>query len=196
MIESLLQLGWLGLIALVCGIIYIVLASRAQYSAWFFGIVSCGIICFEDFTKYGLYADGVLQVFYVIMGVWALVTWKERDDDNLLKIEEWSIRHHLIYIVILLPISLVLGYFLEHYTSANLAIIDTVTSVFAVFATWLLVKRVKSNWIYWVVVDTIYLYIYGSQEAWFYVVLTLIYTIMAVVGYFHWKRLEVQQQVI
>lgn len=182
-------LGPLGSVALISGILYIWLASRAVYAAWYFGILSCCIIAFEDFTRYQLIADGVLQIFYVIMGLIALFSWKEVNEIGHLDIQTKDRKWHLTAIATLMVVGVLIGLALSRWTSASLPMLDTLTSVFAVFATWLMVDRDKSNWLYWMVINAIYLYIYGAQGAWFYVVLSLIYGVMSVYGWIKWQRL-------
>ncbi|MDX1684079.1 MAG: nicotinamide riboside transporter PnuC [Saprospiraceae bacterium] len=186
--ENFLELGILGSLALVFGVVYVILASRTNYYAWYFGIASCAIIAFEDFTRYGLFADGLLQIFYVLMGGYALFEWGKTDKSGRLIIVRKSLSWHIGYILLLLLLSIILGWVLNKWTEANLPYIDMTTSVMAVFATWLMVRRVLSNWIYWIIIDLTYLYIYGSQGAWFYVVLTMIYTLVAIYGYFEWSK--------
>jgi nicotinamide mononucleotide transporter len=186
-------MGVLGIIALVCGVVYVVLASRAVYISWLFGILSCAIIAYEDFTLYGLIADGWLQIFYILMGGLALAQWKKTDTSGQLEIQTWSVKRHSLIFVLGILISIPLGMLLRDLSLANLPVIDTVTSVFAVIATALMVFRIKENWIYWILIDTAYLYIYGAQGAWFYVALMFVYTIVAVLGWRKWTEIQREQ---
>ena len=188
MIETLSNLGMLGIIALVAGVVYVALASRKAYVGWYFGILSCAIIFYEDMTRYGLYADALLQVFYIFMGIQALFTWRKVDGEGQLAIQEMPLLWHLHRMAILGVIGIVIGFILAEIPEVNMAVLDTLTSVFAIFATWLMVHRVRSNWLYWIVIDITYMYIYGMQGAWFYVVLSGVYTVVAVLGWFGWKR--------
>ncbi len=49
---------------------------------------------------------------------------------------------------------------MANYTRADFAYLDTFTTVFAVFATYMLTKKVLENWLYWVVIDAVSIYIY------------------------------------
>ena len=194
-LETISGLGILGLIALIAGIIYVVLASRTNYYAWHFGILSCAIIAYEDFTRFQLFADGALQVFYVAMGLYALAEWRKKDVSGELRIVTLSRGQNLRLITGMLIATMIFGVLLNHYTPAELPYLDTMTSVFAVMATWLLVRRVKENWWYWIFINAVYLYIYGRQGAWFYVILTLVYLVVSVYGARQWdKKYEVQRK--
>ncbi len=61
---------------LVTAIVYVVLAVRENAWCWAWGIVSCGLLAYADFTKYNLQVDGYLQIFYVGMGFWGLYSWR------------------------------------------------------------------------------------------------------------------------
>ena len=77
---------------------------------------------------------------------------------------------------------------MANYTSADFAYLDTFTTVFAVFATYMLAKKVLENWIYWVVIDTVSIYIYIQKGFYLTAVLFAIYTVLACVAYIQWKK--------
>lgn len=186
--ETISELGVLGFIALISGVVYVILASRTNYYAWYFGILSCAIIAYEDFTRYQLFADGALQLFYVAMGVYALFEWQKKDSSGDLMIRHLGRQRNMRLIAGMLIISVILGAILNFYTEAELPFLDTMTSVFAVVATWLMVLRIRENWWYWIFINAIYIYIYGRQGAWFYVILTLVYLTVSVYGARTWEK--------
>ncbi|MEO5906070.1 MAG: nicotinamide riboside transporter PnuC, partial [Saprospiraceae bacterium] len=63
---------WVGLIT---GVLYVILATYERPSCWIFGIVSSAAIAWKSFDDYKLIADGILQVFYVLMGFLGLWNW-------------------------------------------------------------------------------------------------------------------------
>ena len=54
---------------------------------------------------------------------------------------------------------------MANYTKADFAYLDTFTTVFAVFATYMLTKKVLENWLYWVIIDSVSIYIYIFSSA-------------------------------
>ncbi len=43
------------------------------------------------------------------------------------------------------------------------------------------------NWLYWIVIDSISLFLYGAQGLMFVAVLYLAYLVIAVFGWFEWR---------
>ena len=180
----------LGLIALVTGLIYVFLAAKGNRYCWVYGIISCSIIAWQDFYEYKLYADAILQIFYVFVGFVGLYKWKAETNDISLDIssKELTFLQHFILIFTGLLSSFVLWSLLGRYTDASLPILDSTTSVFAVFTTILLLYKIRSNWIYWIGINTCYIYIYTRQDAYFFASLSGIYLILAVYGFVKWRR--------
>ena len=48
-------------------------------------------------------------------------------------------------------------------------------------------KKILENWLYWIVIDAVSIYIYIDRELYLTVLLFSIYLIMAALGYHQWK---------
>lgn len=177
-------------IALVTGIIYVYFASKNKSICWFFGIVSCACIAYTSYFNYSLYADAGLNVFYVVMGFVGLYQWKYGSEGDEKEITNMTSREIIIYAIVGLLLTAVTSYTLSEYTAAAATTLDSFTSVFSVIATILLVQRKIENWMLWIVVDVLYVYLYFSRNAILYAVLMVIYSLIAARGWMHWKRLR------
>ena len=76
---------------------------------------------------------------------------------------------------------------MANYTKADFAYLDTFTTVFAVFSTYMLTKKVLENWLYWVIIDAVSIYIYINKGFYLTAVLFAIYTLLALIAYRQWK---------
>ena len=65
-------LEWIGLIT---GILYVIFASIQKPICWIFGIISSFCLAWKSFEDYKLMADGILQLFYIIIGFYGLYNW-------------------------------------------------------------------------------------------------------------------------
>ena len=81
-----------------------------------------------------------------------------------------------------------LGFYLSIYSTAKMPIIDSFTTVFSVIATYMVTKKVLENWLYWIVIDIVSVYLYFSRDLQLTSLLFVIYTIVAIFGYFSWKK--------
>lgn len=189
-IEQLLAQTWIDWTILITAILYIILAARENVWCWFFGIVSCSLWGYVSFNA-NLVADGWLQVFYVGISFWGIYEWtfqKKSTTDEALKISQLTPFQHLKIIATGILISFPLVYILQKYSFAEAIYLDSLTTVFAVIATVMVARKIIDNWLYWIVIDVIYIYLYGSRGLWMLAVIMVIYIVIAVFGYINWKN--------
>jgi nicotinamide mononucleotide transporter len=124
------------------------------------------------------------------MSVYGLMLWNKKTDDSaaLTPIVKFGARKMIWLTVVCTAIVLCLGYFSSTYTDGSLPYIDAFTTVFALLATWMVVKKVLQNWLIWVVVDLVAAGMYWHKSLNYTALLFLIYTIMAAVAYVLWKK--------
>jgi len=179
-------LEWIGLIT---GILYVIFASRQQLICWVFGMVSSACIAWKSFTDYKLMADGLLQVFYIIVGIYGLNQWFSGQVNHKPKPVSISpLKFHLISIGAGLLISFPASWLLIHYASARYGYVDTAMTLMSVLATFLLVRKDLHNWIYWIVIDVIYVVLYLKSEGLLFALLFFIYALVSVLGFREWKK--------
>ena len=178
------------MLAVFLSVSYLLLAIKQNLWCWvaaFFSTLIYSILFFDA----SLLMDSALNIFYLIMAIYGWYSWKYgnvRIEDEELNITSYGFFKNLKITVILIIISLILGYFMANYTSADFAYLDTFTTVFAVFATYMLTKKVLENWLYWVVIDTSSIYIYIHKGFYLTAILFLIYTLLAIIAYRQWKK--------
>lgn len=195
MIEQLLALSWVDWVVTVTGIIYVILAAQENIWCWFWGFVSCSLWAYADFAFYQLYADGVLQIFYAAMSAWGYWQWKSQaDGGEQLAISRMSIQEHVQLISLGVIGGVMAGYFLGAYTDAAATYPDAITTVFALLTTYLVIQKKIENWLYWICIDSIYIFIYQSRGAYLFVVIMLIYLVVAAYGWRNWQRKYHAQQ--
>ena len=177
---------WIGLIT---GIIYVILAAYERPSCWVFGIISCACIAWKSFTEYRLMADVGLQSFYIVIGFIGLWNWmKSKEGENGLKaILTSTWKKHIIISVVILMISYPVAWLLIHYANARYGYLDTILTLYSVWATILLVRKDLHNWVYWIIVDIVYTGLYWRSEGYLFALLYLIYALISVWGLKKWQ---------
>lgn len=196
MLEELLSQSWTQWVALVAGIIYVILAARENIVCWVFGIVSCSAIAWEDFTTFMLYADGVLQIIYILMGAWGLWQWSRGEEGKTPAIQRRPWYEHLAATLVVAALSWPISELLTSYTDASYGYWDTFTTVLSLYATWLLIRKAIGNWLYWIVIDAIYVYLFFKTGGKLVSVLYFIFMLVAIYGFFEWRRRYRTQAVI
>lgn len=175
-------------IAVLFSIVYVILVARENIWCWAAAIISVSLyifICFEA----KLYAETGLQVFYLIMAVAGYFLWKESPNKQQLNIKELSIVNHVLILFVGIVFTLILGYVLTIYTQAKLPLLDSFTTVFSIIATFMVIKKILENWLYFIAIDLISIYLYNSRDLQQTAMLFILYTIIAFIGYYNWVRL-------
>ena len=199
--DYLTHLPWLELVAMLLALAYIVLAAQGSLWCWPAAFISTALytVIFYDVL---LLMDSALNAYYLIMAVYGYWVWQKNMPTNAmsdsatkklpLAIVSWSMNIHVKACMALTVISFVLGYFIANYTPATFPYLDTFTTVFAIFATYLVTQKVLENWLYWVIIDAVSIYLYIEKGLIPTTVLFIIYVIIATYGYFKWQALYKQ----
>jgi nicotinamide mononucleotide transporter len=66
--------------------------------------------------------------------------------------------------------------------------LDSFTMVFSLLATYLTIKKYSENWLFWIVIDALLCYLFYQQNLSINAFLFLIYTFVAVYGWFKWSK--------
>ena len=171
-------------------LLYVWLAARESAWCWVSGIVSSGLWAWADFARYNLWVDGLLQAFYVLMGFIGLYTWlfaKQKNEDKL-PIKRLPLRQHLLLWLAGGALTLSLGFLFQKYTPTSFPYADSLITAFSIIATFLTIKKVLENWLYWIVFDALAVFLFWAKDAVLVAVVMVIYTLMAVYGYRKWKK--------
>ena len=113
---------------------------------------------------------------------------------QLIKVHAWTWRRHIGILVISALISIPVAYLLRHYTLATYSYADTLTTVLSICATWMVVQKVLENWLYWIVIDAIYIYLFHQRGGDLVALLYAVYLIIAIAGYVKWRSVLVKRQ--
>jgi len=174
------------------GILYIFFSIRKSLLLWPIGIVTSAayIIVFFNST---LYADMLLQVYYLLISFYGWYYWIKSKGNNqqpgnqihivAINFIEW------IWTISATVLLTVLLYFpLHKYTNASNPFWDGFVSAGSIIATWMLARKILEQWIFWIVVDGVSIGLFVYKKLYPTAILFIIYTILAVFGYLKWKK--------
>jgi nicotinamide mononucleotide transporter len=182
------SLGGLELTAVVLAIAYLVLAIRQNIWCWVCAAISTGIYIFL-FVDARLYMESVLNGFYFAMAIYGWFSWRRGSgDEHALPVVCWPLARHVTALAIVVASSSITGWALSTWTDAVYPYIDSMTTFAAIWATFLVARKVLENWWYWLVIDIASLFIYWDRELQLTSMLFLVYVCMIPVGYVSWRR--------
>lgn len=199
------SLPLMELAAVVSSLLYVVLAAKGNLWCWPAAFISTALYTAIFYDVY-LLMDSLLQIYYMAMAIYGWICWQkstqaskqEKADKTLTKliVQTWSAKAHGKIILTLALVSLTLGYVMANYTQAQFPYMDAATTVFAVFATYLVANKVVENWIYWLVIDLVSIYIYLEKGLTPTAVLFAFYVVIAAYGYLQWQKMYKSQQAV
>jgi nicotinamide mononucleotide transporter len=186
--DQFLRNSLLELTAVVFAIVYLVLAVRENILCWFAAGIST-LIFLYIFWDVKLYMESGLQVYYLGMAVFGWYQWRLANDGSTsLQVSMWSMREHLLALVLIALLTFTSGYLLHSGTDARLPYLDSLTTWGSVVTTFMVVRKVLENWIYWLVIDSISIYLYLDRELYFTSMLFAVYIVIVFFGWFSWSR--------
>ena len=177
----------------ISGLIYILLSIKQNIWLWPIGFISSGL-SFIVFLQSKLYADMLLQVYYLVVSIYGFYHWfsfkNSKTEKTGLELPVVVLKPlHVIYFVsITVLLTLPCWYIFANYTDASAPLIDSFVSAGSIIATWMLARKVLEQWLWWIVIDAISVGIFFYKGLYFTVVLFVINTIVAIIGYLKWKK--------
>jgi nicotinamide mononucleotide transporter len=154
-----------------------------------------GMICTAIFAylllKWGLLGDTMINVYYFIMSTYGWYIWTRKvDSTHVTPISKTNAKEKVTSVIIFLATFVfvwgVYTFFdkFNHWTSY----VDTLTTAIFFVGMWLMAKRKIENWIYWIVGNIITVPLYFYKGLTFSSILYFVLTIIAIYGYFAWKK--------
>ena len=180
---------WLDITTTVLGLAYILLEYKANVWMWVVGFVmqSLGIILYY---QKGLYADCGMEFYYLAMTFYGFIAWMHHKT----KTKDLPIRHMpkrmaFIWICIGLGIWVLIYFMLSRFTNSTVPVADAFTTAFSVVGIWALARKYLEQWFVWIIVDVVTSALYFYKDIPFKASLYALYVIIAVLGYFKWKKM-------
>jgi len=175
-------------IGVILAVMYLLLAIRQNIWCWFCAGISSAIFAFLFFDV-RLYMEAVLNIFYFAMAVYGWHTWTSgRSEGHDLPVVVWSHKLHILALAIIVTLSLGSGYLLDTCSDAAFPYIDSLTTWGAVWATYLVARKVLENWWYWLLIDATMIFVFWAKGLELTAVLYILYLLMIPVGLLSWTR--------
>ena len=181
---------WVNLetLAVVLGIGYLLLAMRESSLCWYCAFFSTALYVWI-FGDVSLYMESALNVYYMAMAIYGWLQWQMGGADKSgVKIIRWTARQHILGVVIILGASVTSGYLLSSNTAAKLPYLDSFTTWGSVFTTIMVARKVLENWLYWIVINSVSIYLYIDRGLDQTAAMFFLYLVLATIGFSTWKK--------
>jgi len=180
----------LEIIAVIFGLLSVWFSKQNNIWVYPTGLLSTSIFVYL-LLKWGLIGDMLINIYYFIMSLYGWYIWTRKvDAEHFTPITSVTKKEHkissLIFIGAIVFVFVVYQIF-DKWTSWT-AYVDTLTTAIFFVGMWLMAKRKVENWIYWIIGDIISVPLYFYKGFTFTSFQYLIFTILAVYGYYAWKK--------
>lgn len=164
---------------------------RLNNKAWLVGMLATCLNGWLYWHK-GIYADMFLEIFYFLSMCYGWYLWDNHYSINQGKIpsqgKQLSTKQWVLLPIVLFSIFLTIYYLLKTQTNSNVAFMDAATTALSLMAQWLMCHKIILTWVLWFITDAVYAFMYLSKDLPVHCGLMLIYTGMAITGYWVWAK--------
>lgn len=193
LLESKDFLLMLDVTATIVGLVYIWLEYRASIYLWIAGIIMPAIDIFLYYSA-GLYADFGMAVYYTLAAVYGLLVWKFGKKKGQKDNEELPVTHIRRSLILPATITFLAAWgaiyvILTRFTNTDVPVTDSFANALSFIGLWALARKYLEQWIVWIVVDVVLSVLYVYKGIPFKAGLYALYVIIAIAGYFKWKKM-------
>ncbi len=180
-------------VAALLALAYLWLALYESLWCWFCALLSSALYC-GIFWEARLYMETLLNAFYAVMAVIGWWQWRSGGSGaQTLQIQSWSWQQHAPCVAALLLLAATNGWLLAQFTDAVWPFADAFIAWGGVLTTWLVVRKVLQNWLYWLLLDALAVAIYTERGLYPTALLYALYLVLVVAGYLRWRRVYRQR---
>lgn len=196
----------LEIVAFCASISYMVLTFARSIFLWVFGIMAA-ILYGSLFIMSHLYGNAIQQFCYFITSVYGLITWVKEIKYLPIHSRKTGVRKisrrmigesFFIFVALFFLINLIGGLLptIFNWEQSKFPVADSILSAGGILAIWLLANRYMEQWLLFAVVNFGYTFLYLAKGLDITAVLSAIYIVLSILGFFKWKKVYHENKVI
>jgi nicotinamide mononucleotide transporter len=175
----------LEIFAVVLSVIAVTLTVKKHLWCWGFNWIAAGVYGYL-FYQYQLYAEVVLQGFFMLMAVYGFLTWKKTQ--QIQQTQKLSIHTAVWQLLISITCGGVFGWLLHSFTQAALPLLDASLAALSLLATYWTSRKYVATWLLWIVVDIVYVGMFIYKDLLLTAALYAGFVGLAVWGLMQWQQ--------
>lgn len=192
-VEQIKATSYLEWFAVSFGVTEVLLAKRNNILLYPAGIIGILLSLYLKLNA-RLYAESLLSMYYLVMSFYGWMIWSKRKAKNQVLPVSWmSKQEYKIAFAIAIGGYFVLYYALVNFTNSDVPILDAFVSSTAWAGMWLLARRKIENWIFLNISNIVAIPLLWHKDLVLFSLLTLFLFIVAIFGYFDWKKIYQKQ---
>ena len=180
----------LEIVAVVFGFLSVWFSKNNNVLVFPTGMISTVIFVYL-LLKWELLGDMMINGYYFIMSVYGWFIWTRKVDAvHVTPISKTTLQEKKLSLAIFIATLFFVFFVYKAFNkwTSWVAYVDTVTTAIFFVGMWLMARRKIENWIFWIVGDIISVPLYFYKGFTFTSLQYLGFTVIAIFGYFAWKK--------
>lgn len=183
----------LSIVAGIAGCISVVMCAKGRREFYFIGFIQNFSYMFLAYQN-RFYGEVIENVFYIVTMIWGIFTWGKHmhdngDDTKDVIAKKFTTSMWICSTIVTIIATALMGHFLTSIGSAQ-AYIDAATNVMAIFAQILMVQRYREQWVWWLVIDLLNIWMWAVAGNWSMVAMYIAWTVNCIYGWINWTKLN------
>ena len=176
----------LEIFAVIFALLYLFLAMKQNIACWYAAFIST-LIYILIYWDVSLYMESLLNFYYLLMAIYGWINWNKKSQIDKNYVISWSYQNHIVVILLILILTVISGFSLQK-TDAVYPYLDSFTTWASVITTFMVAQKILSNWIFWIIINSIAIFLNFDRELYLTVILLMTYQVMSVYGYYQWRK--------
>jgi len=190
--------NYIELLGAILGIAYIFYSIKQSILTWPIGLLTSALYVVVFFVS-KLYADMGLQLYYVFISIYGWYEWlrgNQETHSDPVEVCHISVKLASILSIVSFFLFLLIWYILKDFTDSPVPMADGLATALSIVATWMLARKILEHWLVWIFVDAFSIGLFVYKQLYPTVILFVVYTVMAYIGYREWKHDMVSKKAI
>ncbi len=190
------EVSAIELFSVLCGIIAVYLAAREKILTWPIGLLNI-TSAFFIYYQVRLYSDMFLQIYFFGISLYGWMIWKN-ETSNKIPLKNLHSKQLIQLVLLILITTWMVGYGMQSIhiyfpelfpQAAAYPYLDSWVAISSIAANTLMAKRYIENWILWILIDILCVYLYLQKGIAFIAFEFFIFLILAGYGWWKWRRI-------
>ena len=176
----------LEIFAVIFALLYLFLAMKQNIACWYAAFIST-LIYIIIYWDVSLYMESLLNFYYLLMAIYGWINWNKKSQIDKNYVISWSYQNRIVVILLILILTVISGFSLQK-TDAVYPYLDSFTTWASVITTFMVAQKILSNWIFWIIINSVAIFLNFDRELYLTVILLMTYQVMSIYGYYQWRK--------
>jgi len=172
------------------GFVYLYYQYKANPKLWIYGMFM-SILYIIVFFHAKVYFWAAINVYYLVIQLYSIFNWSKinKNEDAPTGLKRFPVKKMWILVIVIAVFSFILSIIALKYLDSEIPIPEAISTAISIVAMYLLSKKYIEHWLLWIVVDVFYMIYNVVLGLYPTLVLYIVYTVVAVMGFFKWREL-------